>query len=67
MLCFLGEHTHQLILEITALRGRLDQLQQFLMHRLEASHRRAIMEYAALVDELFSASLSIKNKFEDYR
>lgn len=63
----MGDHTQNLILEITALRSKLDQIQQNLVQRLEGSHRRAIMEYTALVDELFSASLSIKNRFEEYR
>ena len=66
-LCFMGEHTQNLILEITALRGKIDHMHETLTQRLESSYRRAIREYTSLVDELFSASFSIKNKFEEYR
>ncbi len=63
----MGEHTQNLILEITALRVKIDHMHDSLTQRLESSYRRAIREYTSLVDELFSASYSIKNKFEEYR
>lgn len=63
----MGEHTQNLILEITALRGKIDHMHVSLAQRLESSYRKAIREYTSLVDELFSASFSIKNKFEEYR
>lgn len=63
----MGEHTQSLILEVSALRCKLAQTHEAVAKQVEVSHRKAIAEYRALVDELFSASLSIKNKFEDYR
>lgn len=63
----MSEHTQNLILEVTALRCKLDKLQRSVTQKLESSHRKAIMEYTALVEELFFASLSIKNRFEEYR
>lgn len=66
-LCFMGDHTQALILEISALRCKLDQLKESVTQRLMSCRHRAITEYKALVDQLFSASLSIKNRFEEYR
>ena len=63
----MGEHTQSLIMEVSALRCKLAQTQEEVTRQVEISHKKAISEYRSLVDELFSASLSIKNKFEDYR
>lgn len=66
-LCFVGEHTQNLIMEITALRTKLAQFHQSYTRNLEEARKKAIMEYAQLVNELFSATLTVKNKFEGYR
>jgi hypothetical protein len=63
----MGEHTQALILEICALRCKLEQLKESVNQRLVKCRKKAITEYRSLVDELFSASLSIKNRFEEYR
>ena len=63
----MGEHTQNLVLEIAGLRCRLELLRDSVAQRLEGCHHKAIKEYRELVDELFSASLSIKNRFEEYR
>ena len=63
----MGEHTQSLILEICGLRCKLEQLKESINQRLMKCRNKAILEYKALVDELFSASLSIKNRFEEYR
>lgn len=66
-LCFMGEHTQALILEVCALRCKIDQLKESMNEQLTKCRNQAIVEYKALVDQLFSASLSIKNRFEEYR
>ena len=66
-LCFIGEHTHALIMEISGQRCKMEQLEASVEQRLAGSHMHAITEYRALVDQLFSASLSIKNRFQEYR
>eukprot|EP00731_Ephydatia_muelleri_P000295 Em0001g295a len=66
-LVFMSEHTQSLILEITALRARVLELEDDLESKEEVIMRRVLDEYTSLVDCMFSATMDVKGRFTDYR
>ena len=66
-LLFMSEHTQSLILEITALRARVLELEDDLRSKEEVIRRRVLDEYTSLVDCMFSATMDVKGRFTDYR
>ena len=66
-LVFMGQHTQGLVMEVTALRTKLARLRQSYGERLEGLRKEVLSEYSVLVDQLFSATVAVKQKFEDYR
>ncbi len=64
---FMGHHTQGLVMEVTALRTKLARLQQCYGDKLQGLRKEVLAEYSVLVDQLFSATVAIKQKFEDYR
>lgn len=67
LLVFASLQTHSLILEVTALRAKIAELEQRLSSQEKLLMRRAMQQYNTLVTNLYSTSFSIKAQYEKYR
>ncbi|XP_071476027.1 uncharacterized protein [Diadema antillarum] len=64
--CQLADRSHDLLLEITALRAKLSEMNQQALTK-EADVRRQVKEeYDALVQNLFDSAFALKQKFDDF-
>ncbi len=57
-------HTHT---ELTALRSKVTELSLELAAATNHTHSQAQLEYSQLVDNLYSATMAIKSRYEEYR
>ncbi|XP_069582750.1 uncharacterized protein [Ranitomeya imitator] len=58
--------SHELIIEITALRARLQDIEEEMMSSKETIKKQVQDEYEALIRTLFAASVSLKSRIDDY-
>ncbi|XP_028417505.1 uncharacterized protein LOC114541907 [Dendronephthya gigantea] len=65
--CQLADKSHELLLEITALRAKIKELSDQLTNQESEIRERLTKDYNTLVRGLFSRCFSIKNKFEEFR
>ncbi|XP_019855372.1 PREDICTED: uncharacterized protein LOC100639594 [Amphimedon queenslandica] len=63
----MATQTHGLLLEITALRVKVKQLKEQLDKQENRLREEIQQEYQLMVDELQASSISIKEKYEQYR
>jgi hypothetical protein len=63
----LAEQTEELVLEITALRNRVRELEEELDASKDKSALQLHKDYQSLVSDVFSFSSAVKTRFEDYR
>jgi len=64
---FMNHHTQGLVMEVIDLRPKLARLQKSHWKHLKGLMKEVLSEYRVLVDQLFSATVAIKQKFEDCR
>ncbi len=61
-------HTHPYThTELTALRSKVTELSLELAAATNHTHSQAQLEYSQLVDNLYSATMAIKSRYEEYR
>ncbi|XP_065909526.1 uncharacterized protein [Dysidea avara] len=67
LLMFASAQTHNLILEVTALRAKIAELHLKLSSQQKLVTQHAMEQYNTLVSNLFNTSFSIKAQYERYR
>lgn len=65
--CALADKTLHLVLEVTALRSKVSRMRVEKTTQERDIRERVKREYDGLVNNLFSASFALKNRFEEYR
>lgn len=65
--CQLANQGHDLIMEITALRAKVADMRTHHMNQQREIRERVKQEYDELIQNLFSATFSLKNKFDEFR
>ncbi|XP_071816447.1 coiled-coil domain-containing protein 162-like [Apostichopus japonicus] len=64
--CQLADRSHELILEITALRSKIHEMREMTLTQQQEIREQVRDEYDQLVQNLFSSTFSLKNKFDQF-
>jgi hypothetical protein len=64
--CMLADKSHQLLLEITALRSRLSELSDYIIEQDKEIRAQVHAEYSDLVLDLFNHAFDMKSQFEQF-
>ncbi|XP_070558917.1 uncharacterized protein [Ptychodera flava] len=65
--CQLADRSHELILEITALRAKIAEMRELALTMETDIRERVKEEYRDLVQNLFSAAFTLKTRFDEFR
>ncbi|XP_052781335.1 uncharacterized protein LOC128217918 isoform X2 [Mya arenaria] len=65
--CQLANQGHDLIMEITALRAKVAEMRQMSFDQQKEIRERVRQEYDELIQNLFSSTYALKNKFDEFR
>ncbi|KAJ8047613.1 hypothetical protein HOLleu_06655 [Holothuria leucospilota] len=64
--CQLADRSHELILEITALRSKIHEMREMTLTQQQEIREQIRDEYDQLVQNLFGSTFSLKNKFDQF-
>ncbi|XP_064633719.1 uncharacterized protein LOC135491668 [Lineus longissimus] len=65
--CLLADQSHELLLEITALRAKIAEMREISLTQERDIRERVKEEYDDLIRNLFSSAFELKSRFDEFR